>query len=171
MPKPAPTMSWPSSLPLALRPLELRLRTLRKSSRKPTAPQNTNRPSSTSAVMVGRSWAICRSGRVVSAMCPATYAMTVATMNATPPIVGVPFLPWWLAGPRVRIGWPALSAVNTRIAIGVPNSEMMNATAAATMTALTGEPPQARSAVGHVPRPVPGTLDQHDVAGLERPAA
>jgi hypothetical protein len=35
-----------------------------------------------------------------------------------------------------------LSAVNTRIATGVPNSEMMKATAAATMTALTGCPPQ-----------------------------
>ena len=44
--------------------------------------------------MVGPIWAICAVGSVVSAMCPATYASTVATMNATPPIVGVPFLPW-----------------------------------------------------------------------------
>jgi hypothetical protein len=45
---------------------------LRKSSRKPTAPQNTNRPSSTTAVIVGRTWAICALGKVVSAACPAT---------------------------------------------------------------------------------------------------
>ncbi|WP_258400496.1 hypothetical protein [Micromonospora saelicesensis] len=63
-------------------------------------------------------------------------------MKTTPPIVGVPFLPWLLASPMDRIGWPALSAVKTRIATGVPNREMMNATAAATMTALTGEPPR-----------------------------
>src|SRR3954451_2564271 len=63
-------------------------------------------------------------------------------MNTTPPIVGVPCLPSLLASPMDRIGWPALSAVNTRIATGVPNREMMNATAAATMTALTGKLPQ-----------------------------
>src|ERR687889_229678 len=139
-PSEPPTISWPSSLPLADRPLELLLRTFRKSSRNPTAPQNTNRPSSTSAVIVGPTWKICSAGSVVSATCPATYASTVATTNATPPIVGVPFLPWWLAGPRVRIGCPALSAVNTRIATGVPNSETMKPIAHATMTALTGGP-------------------------------
>src|SRR4051812_12062850 len=63
-------------------------------------------------------------------------------MNTEPPIVGVPFLPWFEARPRDRIGCPALSAVKTRMATGVPNREMMHATAAATMTALMGEPPQ-----------------------------
>src|SRR4051812_8412726 len=61
-------------------------------------------------------------------------------MNTTPPIVGVPVLVRWVAGPMDRIGWPALRAVNTRTATGVPNREMMNAAAAATMTALTREP-------------------------------
>ena len=104
---------------------------------KPTAPENTISPSSTSAVMVGSTWAICASGSVVRARCPATYAMTVARMKTTPPIVGVPFLPSLLASPRFdRIGWPALSRANTLIAIGVPNSEIRNATPTATMTAL-----------------------------------
>ena len=67
---------------------------------KPTAPEKTISPSSTSAVMVGSTWAICASGRVVRARCPATYAITVARMKTTPPIVGVPFLPSLLAGPR-----------------------------------------------------------------------
>jgi hypothetical protein len=104
---------------------------------KPTAPQKTKRPSSTSAVIVGPTWAICCSGRVVSAACPATYARHVAMMNTTPPIVGVPFLPWWLEGPTERMGCPALSAVKTRMPMGVPKSDTRNATAAATMTALT----------------------------------
>ena len=96
---------------------------------KPTAPENTISPSSTSAVMVGSTWAICASGSVVRARCPATYAITVARMKTTPPIVGVPFLLWCMAGPSARIGWPALSRVNTLIAIGVQNSETRNATA------------------------------------------
>ncbi len=54
--------------------------------------------------------------------------MTVATMKTTPPIVGVPFLPWCIAGPSERIGWPALSRVKTLIAIGVQKSEMRKAT-------------------------------------------
>jgi hypothetical protein len=61
-------------------------------------------------------------------------------MNTTPPIAGVPFLPSFEASPRDRIGCPALSAVKPRIATGVPNRETTNATAAATMTALTGAP-------------------------------
>src|SRR5690349_9716862 len=63
-------------------------------------------------------------------------------MNTTPPIAGVPVLPSFEASPRERMGCPALSALKTRIATGVPNREMTNATAAATMTALTGAPPR-----------------------------
>ena len=163
-------MSWPSSLPLALRPSELRLRTLRKSSRKPTAPQKTNRPSRTSAVMVGLAWAICRSGSVVRATCPATYAMTVATMNATPPIVGVPFLPWWLAGPEGP----------DRLA-GLERGEHPDRHRRAEQRdderdrGRDDDCPHGRTSrgraraqrVGHVPRAVPRTLDQHHVAGAQ----
>ena len=48
---------------------------------KPTAPEKTISPSSTSAVMVGSTWAICASGSVVRARWPATYAITAATSN------------------------------------------------------------------------------------------
>ncbi len=68
---------------------------------KPTAPQKTISPSSTSAVMVGSTWAICASGRVVRARWPATYAMTVARMKTTPPTRVQD-----VKDPVGRVGWP-----------------------------------------------------------------
>ena len=73
-------------------------------------------------------------------------------------------LPRWPCGPSARIGWSALSRVKYLIAIGVPNSEMRNATNAATKTALTSRR-LGPEGVDDVPRPVPGSLDQDHVAG------
>jgi hypothetical protein len=87
-------MAWPSSFIRALSPRLWRRRTLRKSSMKPSRPSETNRPSSTTLVAVGPVGApSCSWGRYTKTTCPATYATRVATMNTTPPIVGVPFLP------------------------------------------------------------------------------
>ncbi len=42
----------------------------------------------------------------------------VAKMMTSPPIVGVPRFPWWLAGPSARMIWPILWAWSRRMTAG-----------------------------------------------------
>ncbi len=45
-----------------------------------------------------------------SSRAQSSVGMTVASRMMIPPIVGVPRLPWWLAGPSARITCPTLCA-------------------------------------------------------------
>ena len=47
---------------------------------------------------------------------------TVARMMISPPIVGVPRLLWWLAGPSARMTWPTFRA-RSRAMIGGPTTK------------------------------------------------
>ncbi len=92
-----PTMTWPASLAPLRRPRLRCLYSLMKSSANPTAPSPVIRNSTSSPDT--------ETGSPV-AMCPAKYPMSVAMIITVPPMVGVPRLLAWPAGPSSRMGCP-----------------------------------------------------------------
>ncbi len=56
-----------------------------------------------------------------------SVGITVAAMIIIPPIVGVPRLAWWLAGPSARITCPTLRAWSRRIIAGPIRKAISNA--------------------------------------------
>ena len=93
----APTTTCPVSLAPLRRPRLRCLYSLMKSSANPTAPKpvirnKTSRPDTETDSPVAR--------------CPAKYPTSVAMIMTVPPIVGVPRLLAWPAGPSSRMGWP-----------------------------------------------------------------
>ena len=56
---------------------------------------------------------------------------TKARMISVPPIVGVPALAVWLAGPSLRIGWLICMAARERIRYGPRRKEIRSAIRAA----------------------------------------
>ena len=48
-------------------------------------------------------------------------------MMSVPPMVGVPALVAWLAGPSLRIAWPICSAESRRMSTGPSTSESVSA--------------------------------------------
>ena len=47
-----------------------------------------------------------RENRISVPMCPMAYPSTTAPTMAMPPMVGVPALAMWVAGPSSRMCWP-----------------------------------------------------------------
>ncbi len=59
---------------------------------------------------------------------------SVARMMTSPPIVGVPRFPWWLAGPSARMIWPILCARRRRITAGPTRNDSTSAVTPAPAT-------------------------------------
>src|SRR3954466_2647 len=60
----------------------------------------------------------------------------MAPTIATPPIVGVPRLAWWLDGPSARISWPKPCRAKNRIRYGVSRIETASAMAAGELVTI-----------------------------------
>src|SRR3954452_23241183 len=84
--------AWTASLRFPLTPSERRCVIFVQSSMKPSSPQASIVPKTARLAGV-------RSPRI-------RYGTATDTIMIRPPIVGVPALPWWPAGPSSRICWP-----------------------------------------------------------------
>ena len=97
IPKVMPTAPWPRIFQRALSPSDRSRVILMTSSKNPTRPRPTMRNTTRS----DDAWGV----RPPMAL-PPSHPTTVAPMRTRPPIVGVPRLMWWEAGPSWRMNWP-----------------------------------------------------------------